>query len=435
MSTLKSNVYFKIAVILVIIALLMIPTAMIHSLINEREARQHEAINEVSSKWAGEQIISGPILMIPFTRTIKDEKTDKLVDFVNFAYVLPYRLNIDGKILPEQRNRGIYEIVVYNSNTKVNGEFDLTELKNLDIPLEKFQFENAKFIVGLSDLRGVEKQVDLKWNNSIISFNPGVPNGDIVSEGINANLVLASNLDSKFTFDFELALKGSQRMYFTPVGKETSVSMESPWTNPSFEGSFLPDDRNLSENGFTAKWNVLHINRNFPQAWIGEESLWESTFGIDLLLPVDNYQKTYRSITYALLFIAFTFLTFFFIEIMNKIFIHPIQYLLVGVALVIFYTLLLSISEYISFNKSFLIATLATILLIAAYTKSILKSNRLTVLLVGILSILYIFNFVIIQMQDYSLLIGSIGIFLILAIVMYTSRKIDWYNLNAERKQ
>lgn len=435
MSTLKSNVYFKIAVILVMIALLMIPTAMIHSLINEREARQHEAINEVSSKWAGEQIISGPILMIPFTRTIKDEKTDKLVDFVNFAYVLPYRLNIDGKILPEQRNRGIYEIVVYNSNTKVNGEFDLTELKNLDIPLEKFQFENAKFIVGLSDLRGVEKQVDLKWNNSIISFNPGVPNGDIVSEGINANLVLASNLDSKFTFDFELALKGSQRMYFTPVGKETSVSMESPWTNPSFEGSFLPDDRNLSENGFTAKWNVLHINRNFPQAWIGEESLWESTFGIDLLLPVDNYQKTYRSITYALLFIAFTFLTFFFIEIMNKIFIHPIQYLLVGVALVIFYTLLLSISEYISFNKSFLIATLATILLIAAYTKSILKSNRLTVLLVGILSILYIFNFVIIQMQDYSLLIGSIGIFLILAIVMYTSRKIDWYNLNAERKQ
>ena len=147
-------------------------------------------------------------------------------------------------------------------------------------------------------------------------------------------------------------------------------------------------------------------------------------------MPVDNYQKSYRSIRYAILFIAFTFLVFFFIEVLNKVFIHPIQYILVGIALIVFYSLLLSISEHLKFNFAFIISAIATLLLVAGYVKAILKSNKLAILLTCILFLLYTFIFIIIQLQDFALLIGSIGIFIILGLVMYYSRKIDWYNLS-----
>jgi inner membrane protein len=215
----------------------------------------------------------------------------------------------------------------------------------------------------------------------------------------------------------------------------TDVNLASEWPNPSFNGAFLPDKRTVTVNGFKANWNVLHLNRNFPQIWTGNQhAISNSSFGIDLLLPVDNYQKSYRSIRYAILFIGFTYLVFFFIEVLNKIFIHPIQYILVGVALIVFYTLLLSISEHINYNFAFIISALATLLLIAGYVRAILKSGKLTMLISGILAVLYTFIFVIIQLQDYALLIGSIGLFIILGLVMYFSRKIDWYNLNLQEK-
>jgi inner membrane protein len=225
-------------------------------------------------------------------------------------------------------------------------------------------------------------------------------------------------------------------LYFTPVGKVTDVRLSSAWPNPSFNGAFLPDRRRVGDTGFTANWNVLHLNRNYPQLWTSNKyDISGSAFGIDLLLPVDSYQKTYRSIHYAILFIGFTFLVFFFIEVLNKIFIHPMQYLLVGVALIVFYTLLLAISEHLHFNLAFILSALATLFLIGGYVRAILRSARLTMLISGILTILYAFIFVIIQLQDYALLIGSIGIFIILALVMYFSRKIDWYHLNLQDKK
>jgi inner membrane protein len=257
----------------------------------------------------------------------------------------------------------------------------------------------------------------------------------VVESGMNASL--KSNLNDSLQYDFKLKLelKGSQLLYFTPVGKITDITISSPWENPSFKGAFLPDAREVNEKGFKANWNVLHLNRNYPQTWIGSHySLAESAFGIDLLLPVDSYQKSYRSIQYAILFIGFTFLVFFFIEVLNKLFIHPVQYILVGVALVVFYTLLLSISEHIKYNTAFIISAIATLALIGGYVRAILKSGKLSMLIVGILSILYAFIFVIIQLQDYALLIGSIGLFVILGLLMYFSRKIDWYGLDLKEK-
>ncbi|GAA4443483.1 hypothetical protein GCM10023188_44310 [Pontibacter saemangeumensis] len=287
----------------------------------------------------------------------------------------------------------------------------------------------------MDDLREIEEQVDLTWNREKISFNPGVSSNDVVKSGINGLVRLDPNGSTSYSFSLRLDLKGSQLLYFTPVGKVTNIRLASEWPNPSFNGAFLPDEREVTEKGFEAEWNVLHLNRNFPQIWTSDRhSISDSSFGIDLLLPVDNYQKSYRSIRYAILFIGFTFLAFFFVEVLNKIFIHPIQYILVGMALVIFYTLLLSISEHLKFNLAFIVLAVSTLLLIAGYIRAIRRSPKLTMLISGILTVLYTFIFVIIQLQDYALLIGSVGIFIILGLVMYFSRKIDWYNLNLESK-
>lgn len=436
---LKTNIYFKIATIIVITLLLLIPTSMINNLISERESTQNAAISEVSSKWANQQTISGPFISIPFYRYIKEtsrkDSTEKTVQIKDYITILPSELEISGKINPEKRHRGIYEIVVYNSKLEIKGTFNKLDISKFDIPPKNIMMDKAEFVLGINDLRGIEQQVALLWNNEKISFNPGVSSNDVVEKGINAVLTLDPNDSSNYTFNLSLDLKGSQQLYFTPVGKVTDIKLASDWPNPSFNGAFLPDTREVSEKGFKANWNVLHLNRNFPQTWTGNtHSIGSSSFGIDLLLPVDNYQKTYRSIRYAILFIVFTFLVFFFIEVLNKVFIHPIQYILVGIALVVFYTLLLSISEHLQYNLAFITSALATLLLIAGYVRAILKSSNLALLITGIISILYTFIFVIIQLQDYALLIGSIGIFIILALLMYFSRKIDWYNLNMDEK-
>ena len=413
---------------------------MIEGLIFERESTQREAIDEVSSKWGKEQTISGPFISIPYYRYVKEfsrkDSTEKIVQIKEYIHILPTELNIDGVLNPERRYRGIYEIVVYNSKVNISGRFADLNFSALDIPLKNIQFEKAYLTIGINDLRGIEEQVSLKWNENRFSFNPGVVSNDVVESGINAVVDINSQDSAVYDFAFSLDLKGSQLLYFTPVGKVTDINISSSWQNPSFNGAFLPDSRTVADSGFTANWNVLHLNRNYPQIWTGGSHAIEgSAFGIDLLLPVDNYQKSYRSIRYAILFIGFTFLVFFFIEVLNKVFIHPIQYILVGIALVVFYTLLLSISEHMNFNLAFILSALATLLLIAGYIKAILKSSKLTYLISGILFVLYSFIFVIIQLQDFALLIGSVGIFIILGLVMYYSRKIDWYNLNLGGQQ
>lgn len=434
MNSLKSNLYFKIGTIIIIALLLLIPTAMIRGIIYERESTQEEAIKEVSSKWGEAQTIKGPIMSLPFIRYAKetDEKSgkEKVVTVREKLHILPSKLKIVTEMKPERRYRGVYEIVVYNAVIKVSGEFNKLNFAELDIPAANFDFSKARLNVGIDDLRGIEKQIELNWNNLNFPFNPGVSSTDNFNSGINAQIALSPTDNQIYHFSFELKLKGSQQLYFTPVGKETDIHVASTWTTPSFNGSFLPDENKVSKDGFTAHWNVLNLNRNYPQSWVGSRyNIKYSSFGVDLILPVDNYQKSHRSIKYAILFIGLTFLVFFFIEVFQSTFIHPIQYILVGIALVIFYTLLLAISEYLKFNISFFISAMATLILISGYVKAILKSTKLTGFIAGLLSILYIFIFVIIQLEDFALLIGSIGVFVILALIMYFSRKIDWYSI------
>lgn len=434
MKKLKNNIFFKIGIIIVIMLVLLIPTSMVQNLVHEREYVQERAINGVSEQWGNGQTLTGPYLSIPYDKYVrqysKKDSAYKVVKLKEWLYYLPEELKVAGEINPEKRYRGIYEVVVYESMFNLSGKFAPIDFNQFEIEEKDVHFDKATLNIGITDLKGIEKQIALDWNKSKVLFNSGTSTRDIVTSGINGTVLVSGSDSMNYSFSMDLDLKGSQHIYFVPVGKTTDVSMKSNWPTPCFSGTYLPDERRVSESGFDANWNILHLNRNYPQSWIGAAHKVDySSFGTDLLLPVDNYKKYYRVAKYAILFLVLTFMVFFFVEVLNKVFIHPIQYLLVGIALIVFYSLLLAFSEHVIFDLAYIIASTLTLVLITGYTAAILKSKKIGGLIFGILLVMYTFIFTIIQLEDYALLIGSIGIFIILGMVMYFSRKIDWYSI------
>ncbi|MBN8575225.1 MAG: inner membrane CreD family protein, partial [Candidatus Kapabacteria bacterium] len=250
---LKNNIYFKIGTIIIIVLLLLVPTSMIESLITERESTQNLAISEVSSKWAEKQTITGPFISIPYNRYMKEstgkDSVQKTVQIREYLHILPSQLNISGTINPEKRYRGIYEVVVYNSKLNISGTFTMVDVKSMDIDPHNILFDKAEFVVCIDDLRGIEDEVNLLWNNEKISFNPGITSSDVVNTGINALLNIVPSDSTVYNFTLSLDLKGSQLLYFTPVGKVTDIALTSEWSNPSFNGAFLPDSREVNEKG------------------------------------------------------------------------------------------------------------------------------------------------------------------------------------------
>lgn len=268
-------------------------------------------------------------------------------------------------------------------------------------------------------------------------MNSGTPNPELFGNGVNAAIPVALNsIDKSQSFAINLHLKGSEKLYFTPVGKTTKVHMTSSWTTPSFDGNFIPLNSTVNEKGFSADWQVQNLNRNYPQSWKDAKfDIDASAFGVNLLQPVDSYSMTTRSVKYAILFIALSFALYFFIEIVQKRNIHPAQYVLVGLALCVFYTLLLSISEYLPFSVAYITSTIATVTLITTYSKTLFGSWKIALMLGFVLLALYGFIYVLIQLQDGALIFGSIGLFVLLAIIMYYSRKIDWQNNQQKQQQ
>ena len=426
----KNKLGLKLLIIGALILVLLIPSAMIMSLIRERQIRRDDAVFEVSEKWGQDQTVSGPVISIPFKTFFKDKKGNWTV-YTHYAHFLPDDLSIEAVVDPEIRYRGIYEVVLYNTSLKLKGNFSSLNMKKFNIPAKDILWDESFLSVGITHMKGIKESIIVKWNDSEIKVNPGIESNDILASGFSTRINIKPD-NENMKFSLEIDLNGSRGLHFAPLGNETNVNIVSNWKNPSFIGEFLPENREVTDEDFSANWKVLQLNRNYPQAWTGNKyNIESSTFGVELLLPVDEYQKNMRTVKYAIMFILLTFLAFFMMETLNKKKIHPFQYLLVGTALIIFYTLLLSISEHLSFKYAYLIASVATIALITAYTKSVLKDKKLTSIIALILIILYCFLYVLLQLQDYALLLGSIGLFVILAVVMYISRKIDWYTGSA----
>lgn len=422
---LSASVTVRIFSITVLVLLLMIPNAMIRDIIMERQHTSDAAIQEVSAKWGYGQTVAGPVISVPYLTYTEDKDGEKTY-YKHWSHFLPDQLLLDADVSTEKRNRGIYEVVVYSSTMKLNGTFQRPDPAKLGIDADKFLFQEAIISMGIPDMRGISEKVSLSFNDTVAEFGPGIPTAEVFKTGISVRMPIGEAATCKF--EINLDLKGSQQLDFVPIGKETLVQLRSDWPHPSFEGSFLPNSPEVRKDGFNASWKVLDLNRNFPQEWKGErDGLYSSAFGFKLLMPNDHYQQSMRSAKYAILFISLTFMVFFFMETINKKRIHPIQYILVGLALSIFFVLLLSLSEFIGFNGAYAVGAIATTLLISIYSSGILSSGKLTAFLFGLLTVMYGFIFTILQLEDTALLVGSIGLFIILATIMIWSRKVNWY--------
>ncbi|NOU60747.1 cell envelope integrity protein CreD [Marinifilum caeruleilacunae] len=428
---LKQSVGLKLTTITILMLLLLIPTSMIKSIISERKNLNRSVLNEVSSKWANEQQINGPVLSIPLLYEYRD-KENEVIQQTKHLYILPDALKINGDIEPKTLKRGIYEVVVYRSQLNVSGTFDLNA-KIDKSGLKEIQFDKAFVSIGISDLRGIEDQIVLNWGKEKLQVQAGSRLPEMMRSGVSIDL---PNLEEEYTksvpFSFALNLQGSQNLSFIPVGGTTEVQLKSPWSSPSFNGNFIPKQREVSDEGFTAKWKALLLNRNYPQTWVDRnmgQRMQESSFGVDLIMPLDDYQKATRSAKYAVMTISLIFLVFFLVEILNGKKIHPFQYTLVGLALCLFYVLLISISEHSNFNMAYLISAGVSSLLISLYSTSVFKSLKFTGILTSTILGIYTFLFVTLQLADYALLMGSIGLTIILAITMYFTRNINWYKL------
>jgi inner membrane protein len=422
----RSSVTFKLFSMMFLFLFSLIPVAFIQDLVREREGLQRSASEEVNRKWADPQTLTGPILTLPYRKEIPLEK-GKVRTITEYLHILPQKLDIQGSLSPEKLHRGIYTLTVYTSDLELKGHFNAAQFKNLPIAEDQILWQQAFVSTGISDLRGIKETVKLQWGPQSHAFDPGTVTDHLYESGIHTPVGLSvAQRQKQLNFQIQLKLKGTQKLFFVPVGQETQVKLKAPWPDPSFDGAFLPDSRSISPQAFQASWKVLHLNRNFPQLWQGKQYSFENAaFGVWLIQPHNHYQKVTRSVKYALFFIGLTFLTFFFVEILTGRLVHPLQYLLVGFALCVFYTLLLSISEILGFEKAYATAASMTLLLISAYAAGFLKSWPLTAVTGGVLSALYGFIYVIIDQQDYALLMGSLGLFVVLALVMFFSRRLS----------
>jgi len=418
----KGKLFLKAVIIFVMAFFLWIPTHIIREVIKERESRQKEAIEEVSSKWAGRQTVTGPILMIPYNGSSKGITYQK-----KYAWFMADQLDINSSVSPQKRHRGIYDVVVYEGDISIIAKLNEIKFKELNLPGVNLLWSEAKLLLQISDLsRGVNEEIYIKWKDSSFICQPWAETTANVGDALFASIPLKEeNADTQNVFTVNFSLHGSQQLMFSPAARETKIQLTGNWPDPSFTGIKIPEAPNTSDSGINVKWKYL--NRNNPMVWKDQFiNLQPSAMGANLIIPVDGYDKTERSVKYALLSIILTFASFFLIETIYKRNLHLIQYGLAGLALVLFYTLLLSISEYTGFNLAYLIAGVATIGLVTWFVGSIMKSSKLAVFISFVLAVVYGYIFTIIQLQDYSLLMGSIGLFIALGIIMYFSRKLQW---------
>ncbi|WP_298239173.1 cell envelope integrity protein CreD [uncultured Algibacter sp.] len=438
----KTSITARMLMVGFLVIILLIPLSYINSLINERAFRQKDVVNEINEKWGNDVLVYGPILKLPYktyteTKTYNEKTKTYFTEtktHTNYAYVFPENLhskvNVDSKTL----KRGNFESAVFTTQMDFSGNYIPVNLTKRGIKQKDIIWDKASIIIKTSNLKGIKSEVKIKLMDKVYNFETNFnQNNNNRLDVLESSFIKGEDLfNTKNTnFNFSIIFNGSRQIELIPIGKTTTMEMISNWADPSFMGNFLPNDetKKISQDGFKADWKVLHINRAFSQQHLKSiPALSQFAFGTKFMVMVDEYQKSERSAKYGFLVIGLTFLVFFLIQTLSKINIHPFQYLMIGIALTMFYTLLVSISEHSNFLKAYLIAGVSVIVLIALYSKSILKTFKFPLFIGASLSALYAFIYVIIQLENYALLVGSIGLFLILAIVMFVSRKIDWKN-------
>lgn len=451
----------KALLVAFLVTLMFVPVTFVTALIEERQQRAQQVTDEVGRIWGGrDQTIAGPFLAVPYETGRKR----------HVVLLLPEALSIDADIRTEKRYRGIFEVPVYQADISVSGRFDAAELQPYFADATRVFANEAFLVLNLSDPRGLRSNMTLSWDGDTRTFRPdskldvfrrggihamlgrplkeggaqGSQSGSAENEAGEAQtarsaesvagrafLPGASSSASSVDFSFDMKLNGSRTLKFLPAGRATEIALRADWPNPSFSGGFLPAEHELRTDGFSARWQVPDLARNFPQSWRAGAApeMQSALVGVNLHRGVDFYQKVARSTKYAILFFGFTFLAFFLTEIVSSARIHPVQYLMTGAAQVIFYLLLLSIAEHVGFDKAYGAASAATILLVTFYGGSAVRSVSFALVLFIVLVATYALLYNLLQAGDYALLFGSVAAFLGLAVTMLLTRRVDWYGL------
>ena len=434
------NPLIKLGVILALVLVFLIPIGMIDSLISDRKSTQEEAFKSITEPIGGEAEIEGLVIAVPYNiyeeKLAADGKTLKReVIATKYMIFAPDSYNLDLSVTTEDRNRGIFKFPIFNGTLTVNAQFDNFDYSDFNTVPEDVVPKDAVLILGFSGMKNLNSQPKFEINgkelsssrvkdNSIspfsVSFYYKLSDADI---DLNNTLKLTGSVD----------FRGAKNIRIVPIAPNNRIAMKSNWPHPSFdkESGFLPKERKVTKEGFTASWEIPGFNTVYPKSWSSESKFYpaSSSINVDFIITVDAYKKTERSVKYAILFLLIPFMALFVSEILSKIRIHPIQYCLIGLADVIFYLLLLSISEHISFDLTYWICSICVSLSTLFYAAAIFKKIKWGGILSGVQFVSYIFLFVILQSESYALLMGSIGLFLTVVFLMFITRKVDWYEL------
>jgi inner membrane protein len=415
----------KAAILTAIALLLLIPLSLLESLITERTSQRDAAVQSVARGWGDRQWIGGPLLAIPVTT---QSETGRTCDW----YVLPDRLDItvDLQIQDSRRRLGLYDVPVYIARVRAKGEFDLPkEIARLTRggSSSHLHLDQARLLLPIQDPRGLHALV-----SGTQEFQNFEPSSGFPIPVLAAPLNIAADASAgPRTFDLSFDLAGTQSLQFLPLARVVRVQTQGNWPHPGFTSGFLPTERRIDARGFTANWQVLNLNRTYGDRWFqgstSTETLLASGFGIELVQPVDIYQRSTRAVKYGGLFIALSFLTFFLVETLQRRPVHPIQYGLMGLALSVFYLLLLALAEHIGFLLAYVLATAALCVLMSVYLTGALRSARGGIASGGIFAATYALLYLLVTSESYALLAGSIALFALLATTMLLTRKIDWY--------
>jgi len=422
---------------------LLIPAAFITELIQERQQRKKEVEKDISHTWAGPQLIQGPVLMIPYgTATKQTKSADAQVESdQKYIFLLPDTLQINAKTKTEVRSRGIFDATVFQSYIDINGNFNQLNTKNTDLDPAQILWSHARLVFSVSDLKGLKNNPRMLIGTNEFPVEPDFSGMALFEKCLVSPLNLDTLRHARMEFSYSLDLRGSRQLHFLHLGRETKVISNGDWQSPGFTGRMLPDTRTISPEGYSASWIIPGYNRPWPQQWIGldqalikqtspnqsvrdQDAPIEGTFGISFINTLDSYQKVYRTVRYAVLIILLTCIALLCTEWITRRRIHVLQYLLIGVAMVVYYTLLLAFSEQMSYGWAYLAASLSTITLISLFVRAVLQHLKASLTIAGLLALFYSFVYYIIQLEDLALIAGSLGLFVVVGILMYLSQKI-----------
>ncbi|HEY1589815.1 MAG TPA: cell envelope integrity protein CreD [Rhodanobacter sp.] len=416
-----------------VLALLMtIPLLQVSGLVHERQQLRETAIAQIAQGWGGAQVLGGPVLTVPTLHQVTVADNQPPQWRTGSESMLADTLATDVALAVQTRRYGIYDAPVFVATVKLDGSFraeDLAQFKQASNA--QWQGSKAELRLPIGDLRGLQEVSELRINGKPARFDSSADR-----LGPWPNVVVPIDLDAlgnqPIHVEISFKLAGTESLQLLPLARSTDVTMRAPWRDPSFVGAALPLEHQLDAKGFSAHWHLLDLNRSYGQHWTDagdgmDKPLQASTFGVQLYQPVDVYQRNERAGKYGLLFIAMTFVAFFLFDILKRLRVHPVQYLLVGAALATFYVVLLALSEQIGFGAAYAVAAAAVVLIIGGYATAVLRARRAGMLLGGVIALIYAMLYGLIAAEQYALLIGALVLLVMVALMMYLTRRIDWY--------